>query len=218
MNGLENWWSPGQCSCTQVCGCNGYCAWLWLWTGWSPSIFSWLGTIYFLFPNIKKKFGWEAVSDRWWGHRHICGWRLFRGSGWELLYHRNPSTATSMKEVCGLQGRLQCMLKNKPHLVKFDHCITVSLWTFQPTLIHGVGFLGEGFLAVGIFLAHTSLELHWQCTADWSYEWWTSNIWPQEVNYRLATDKDLWQGLSGAHECCPDHFLDQPHLFQWRLQ
>ena len=27
-------------------------------------------------------------------------------------------------------------LTNKPHLVKFDHCITVSLWTFQPTLVN----------------------------------------------------------------------------------
>ena len=33
--------SPGQCSYTQVCGCNGCCVWLWLWTGLSPSIFSW---------------------------------------------------------------------------------------------------------------------------------------------------------------------------------
>ena len=29
----------------------------------------------------------------------------------------------------------ETMLKNKPHLVKFDHCIIVSLWTFQPTLV-----------------------------------------------------------------------------------
>ena len=48
-------------------------------------------------------------------------------------YHRNPSAATPMKEMCGLQPRL--MLKSKPHLVKFDHCIIVSLWTFQPTLL-----------------------------------------------------------------------------------
>ena len=36
--------SPGQCSCTQDCSCNGWCALLWLWIGWSPSIF-WFGTI-----------------------------------------------------------------------------------------------------------------------------------------------------------------------------
>ena len=28
------------------------------------------------------------------------------------------------------------MLKNKPHLVKFNHCIVVSLWTFQPTFVY----------------------------------------------------------------------------------
>ena len=49
--------SPGQCSSTKICGCNGCCAWLWLWTGWSPSIFSWFSTIYFLFPKMKKKIG-----------------------------------------------------------------------------------------------------------------------------------------------------------------
>ena len=27
------------------------------------------------------------------------------------------------------------LLKNKQHLVKFDHCTVVSLWTFQPTLV-----------------------------------------------------------------------------------
>ena len=31
---------------------------------------------------------------------------FFLGSGWELLYHRNPSAATPMEEVCGPQGRL----------------------------------------------------------------------------------------------------------------
>lgn len=29
------------------------------------------------------------------------------------------------------------MLKNKTSLVKFDHCIMVSLRTFQPTLVLG---------------------------------------------------------------------------------
>ena len=27
------------------------------------------------------------------------------------------------------------MLKNKQHVDKFDHCIIVSLWTFQPILV-----------------------------------------------------------------------------------
>ena len=96
MNGLENWrresCSGGQCSCTQVCGWNSCCAWLWLWTGWSPSIFSIFGTIWlFSVPQREKTLDQEAVSDRWWGH--ICSWGLVWESGWEL-YHGNPSAAT----------------------------------------------------------------------------------------------------------------------------
>ena len=55
------------------------------------------------------------------------------GSGWELLYHRNPTS-----KHCSTDGRSMWtagLLENKPHLVKFDHCIIVSLWTFQPTLV-----------------------------------------------------------------------------------
>ena len=66
QNGLENWQREscftGQCSCTLVCGCNGCCAWLWLWTGWSPSIFSWIYTILTIFysPNMKKHLAVES--------------------------------------------------------------------------------------------------------------------------------------------------------------
>ena len=34
-------WTHSQSSCTRVCGCKDCCAWLWLWTSSSPSIFSW---------------------------------------------------------------------------------------------------------------------------------------------------------------------------------
>ena len=39
-----------------------------------------------------------------------------------------------MEEVCEPHGRLSW--KRNHILVKFDHCIIVSLWTFQPTLVH----------------------------------------------------------------------------------
>ena len=86
---------------------------------------------YFLFPNMQKTLGWEAVSDQWWGH--ICSWGLFQGSGWELLYHGES-------KCCNTNGRNvwtaeETMLKNRPHLVIFDYCIIVSLWTFQLTLV-----------------------------------------------------------------------------------
>ena len=42
---------------------------------------------------------------------------------------------------CNTNGRSmwtagETIWKDKPHLVKFEHCIIVSLWTFQPTLLH----------------------------------------------------------------------------------
>ena len=134
---LTNEWSPvspRQCSCTQVCGCNGFWAWLWLWTRWQSFIF-WFGTIWlFSVPKHEKqqRLAGEAVSDRWWGH--IRSWGFFWGSGWELLYHRNPIAATPMEEVYVWTAG-ETMLKNKPHLVKFDHCFIDKLWTIQPTLI-----------------------------------------------------------------------------------
>ena len=41
---------------------------------------------------------------------------------------------------CNTDGRNvwtagETMLKNKPHLVQFDHWLIVSLWNFQPTLV-----------------------------------------------------------------------------------
>ena len=55
---------------------------------------------YFLFPSTKKHFsGKQYRTDE----EVIC-WGLFRRSGWELLYHRNPSAATLVEEVFGLQG------------------------------------------------------------------------------------------------------------------
>ena len=101
--------SPWQCYCPQVCGSNGCCAWLWLWTGWSPSILSQFGTIWLFFcsPIMKKTpLCWEAVSDRWWGH--ISSVENFFEDQDESFYSnvRNPSAITPMEEVCGPQGRL----------------------------------------------------------------------------------------------------------------
>ena len=82
---------------------------------------------YFLFPNKKTTLGREAALGWWLGH--IC---FFWGSGWEVLYHWNPSAATPMAEL-SVWTAGKTMLKNKLHLVKFDYCIIASLWTFQPT-------------------------------------------------------------------------------------
>ena len=94
--------SPGQCSCTQVCGCM---QWLLCMTAALNRLITLNITIWlFSVPQHDKTFGWEAVLAWWWGL--IFSWGLLWGSGWELLYDRNPSAATPMEEVCGPQRRL----------------------------------------------------------------------------------------------------------------
>ena len=85
---------------------------------------------YFLFHNIKNSWLGSNIRPMSRSYRSAVE-DFFRGSEWKLLFHWNPSTATRMEEVCGGET----MLKNKLHLVKFDHYIIVSLWTFQPTLV-----------------------------------------------------------------------------------
>ena len=104
--------SQGQCSCTQVCVCNGCCWWLWLWTSWSPSIFSEFGTIWlFCVPQHAKNTWLGSNQDE-----------SFYTSGIQALHHSVWTAGATM-------------LINKPHFVKFDHCIIVSLWNFRPTLV-----------------------------------------------------------------------------------
>ena len=59
--------SPGQADKSVVAKA---VAWRWLWTGWSPSMFSWFGTIWLLsVPQpVKQTLGWESVSDGWWAY------------------------------------------------------------------------------------------------------------------------------------------------------
>ena len=117
--------SPGQCSCRQVCSCNGYCAWLWLWAGWSSSIFSWFGMHYltiFCSPTKPHLAGKQyRTDDEVINYLQLRTFSRIRMRA--SLYHGNPSAATPMEEVCGPQRRI--MLTTRPHLVKFDHCIIV---------------------------------------------------------------------------------------------
>ena len=78
---IETFWrwprklmTPGQCSCTQVCSCNHCCEWLWLWIGWSPSIFSWFGTVYFLFTTLKNTWLGSKIGPMM---RSYLQWRTF---------------------------------------------------------------------------------------------------------------------------------------------
>ena len=84
-----------------------------------------------LFPNMKTKTNLAGKQYRTDDEVIICSWGLFRGSGWEVLYHGNP---------CSTDGRnvwiaRENMLKNKQRLVRIDLCIIVSLWTFHSELL-----------------------------------------------------------------------------------
>ena len=100
----------------------------------SPSIFSWLGTIYFLFPNMEKHLA---------GKQYRTDDKVISAVE-DFLRIRMRASIPRESKHCNTDGRNvwtagETMLKNKwPHLVKFDHCNIVSLWTFQPTLIEDI--------------------------------------------------------------------------------
>ena len=59
---------------------------------------------YLLFPNMKKHLaGKQYRTD---DEVISAVEEFFLGSGGKLHYHANPSTATPMEEVCGMQGRI----------------------------------------------------------------------------------------------------------------
>ena len=125
--------SPGQCSCTHlVCGCNCCCACLWLWTCWSPSVFSWFSTIWIFSVPWHEKTNLAGKQYRTDDEVISAVEQFFEDqderytTGILALQHRWTK---------GVDRRGEIMLKNNPHLVKFDHCIIVSLWIIQPTLV-----------------------------------------------------------------------------------
>ena len=154
-------------SCTQVCGCNGCCVWLWLWTGWSPSIFSWFGIIYFLFPNMKKHLAGKEYRTE---DELISAVEDFFKDQDESFY------------TTGIQHRWkkcvdpgETMLKNKPHvLVKFDHCIIVSLWhyirpSFTVSRLSRRNFSWSGHYSKSLSGYWTFGFSSWQGYNDWQF-------------------------------------------------
>ena len=124
--------SPGQCSCTQVTGCYGCCAWLWLWTGWSPSVLPpsfWFGTIQIFSVPQHENNSWlgSKIGPWWWGH--ICSWGLFRGLGWELLNHIWMQMLQHRWKRC--VDHRSAYVENVPHFTPLHHRIIVSLWTWK---------------------------------------------------------------------------------------
>ena len=81
---------------------------------------------YFLFPNMNKTLGWEAASAVRTIPRIRNQDESFYTTKIQALLHR--------WKKC-VDGRWDCVENYTLILVKFDHCIIVSLWTFQPTLV-----------------------------------------------------------------------------------
>ena len=93
-----------------------------LWLQWLLCITmasNWLITLHILliwhhltifFSQHEKMWLWSSIVPMMRSYVSAVE-NIFLGSGWEPLYHENPSAATLMEEVCELQGRL---LKNKP--------------------------------------------------------------------------------------------------------
>ena len=62
----------------------------------------------------------------------------------DFFEDQDESFIPRVSKRCNTDGRSvwtaagEAMLKNKPHLFIFDHCIIVSIWNFQPTLVLAV--------------------------------------------------------------------------------
>ena len=85
---------------------------------------------YFYVPQYETALDWEAVSNRW---GHICS--IYR----TCSRIRMRASIPRESKRCNTGGRSVWpdrgdYLEEK-NLVKFDHCIIVNLWTFQPTLV-----------------------------------------------------------------------------------
>ena len=103
---------------------------------WSPSIFPWFGTIWlFSVPQHenKNKNTWleNSIGPMMRSYLQLRTFSRIRMKGASVPWE---------SKHCNTDGRSvwtagETKLKTKPHLIKFDHCIIVGLWTFQPTLV-----------------------------------------------------------------------------------
>ena len=87
---------------------------------------------YFLFPN------WEEQKTHFAGKQYRTDHEVI--SAVEDFLRRMRASIPRESKRSNTYGRSVCptgetMLKNEPYMVKFDHCIIVSLWTFPPTLV-----------------------------------------------------------------------------------
>ena len=135
MNGLllENWRIESWFARTMLLHTSLWLQWLLCVTvalnGLITSIF-WIGTIWlFSVPNMTKRLAgkYYRTNDE------------VTSAVQDFFEDQDESFYNMESKRCNTDGRSvwtagETIVKNKPHLVKFDHCIIVSLWTFQPTL------------------------------------------------------------------------------------
>ena len=155
-----NWWRKGNAailylSCDMECKANNLlCIWTCLWAGANlsracletetDSVCQWRENSSCLFMTYLKR-PWNCCLT----HSLLCstrvGWKVYRltikelchSTGWELLYHRNPSVATLLEEVCGPQGETTCWKIN--HIWSISTIASLSAYElFSPTLIPGL--------------------------------------------------------------------------------
>ena len=106
----------------------------WLWTDWSPSNILLFDPIWLF--SVSQHQNKHLAGKYYWTNDEVisAGEDFFWGSGWELLYHGNPSAATLTEEMCGLKGRLSSAARQKglsscvhqKHAFR-DNCIC-SVW------------------------------------------------------------------------------------------
>ena len=71
------------------------------------------------------------------------------------------------KSVCAIQGG--AMLKNKSRLVTFYKSILVSLWTFQPTLIHEIKTFILYLIYINLFVLYIYIYIYIYNTNEYIY-------------------------------------------------
>lgn len=113
QNGLENW-QRASCFTGTMAAVRVLLNWLIA----LNILLIWLHLTIFCSPTWTNSWLGSTIGQMMRSYLLLRTWVL---KGWGLLYHRNPSAATSMEENVWTTGETAVMLKNKPYLVKFNH-------------------------------------------------------------------------------------------------
>lgn len=89
----------------------------WIWTGWSPFLFSWFGYHLFTMKNI-----WLGITVIMMSYLLL----IFCNERWKAFSPMDPSTAHRWNKCEDYKGDNVEKKKNKPHFVTFHESILVS--------------------------------------------------------------------------------------------